>query len=257
MANVKFEVRDQVAIVTIDRPPVNAVTREVGQELCRIFESFREDKSVNVAILTGQGRRAFVAGTDLKVMDQQQEKPLSTLIDRGYSGRRSFWSIYDCAIPVIAAVNGPAIGAGLAYAAVCDIIIAADHATFATTEINVGLLGASSHLALMLPRHKVRELFLTGEAITAQELHGLGVVRAVVPVADLMPTALQLARELARKSPIALRLAKESANRTEFMELKEAYRTEQDYTARLLAFDDSGEARRAYLEKRDPKWTWA
>jgi enoyl-CoA hydratase len=166
------------------------------------------------------------------------------------------WAITDCAVPVIAAVNGPALGAGLAFAACCDMIVAAEGATFGTTEINVGLLGASAHLSLLVGRYKARELFFTGETITAEELHRLGAVRSVVPRAQLLDEAGALARTLAAKSPIALRMAKESMNRVEFLPFKDAYRTEQDYTRRLMSFDDSKEARRAFLEKRDPEWKW-
>ena len=124
-------------------------------------------------------------------------------------------AIAECAVPVIGAINGPAIGAGLAFAAVCDVLIASDTATFGTTEINVGLLGASAHLSLLVGRHKARELFFSGELIGAAELERYGSVRAVVPPDELLPAARQFASTLAAKSPIALRLAKESMNRVE------------------------------------------
>ena len=132
------------------------------------------------------------------------------------------WAITDCAVPVIGAINGPALGAGLALAACCDILLASEHATFGTTEINVGLLGASAHLSLLVGRHKAREMFFTGEQVPADELYRIGAVRAVVPHAELLPAARALAATLAAKSPIALRLAKESMNRVEFLPLKEA-----------------------------------
>ena len=163
------------------------------------------------------------------------------------------WAITDCAVPVIGAINGPALGAGLALAACCDILVASEHATFGTTEINVGLLGASAHLSLLVGRHKAREMFFTGEQVPADELYRIGAVRAVVPRAELLPAARALAATLAAKSPIALRLAKESMNRVEFLPLKDAYRTEQDYTAKLLRYEDASEARQAFLEKRDPR----
>jgi enoyl-CoA hydratase len=166
------------------------------------------------------------------------------------------WAITDCPVPVIGAINGPALGAGLAYAACCDILVAADTATFGCTEINVGLLGASAHLSRLVGRHKAREMFFTGETVTAEELHRLGVVRAVVPRAELMATARELATTIATKSPIAMRLAKESMNRVENLSLQDGYRTEQDYTARLQRFEDAREARHAFLERRDPEWKW-
>jgi enoyl-CoA hydratase len=166
------------------------------------------------------------------------------------------WSITDCAVPVIAAVNGPAIGAGLAFAACCDIILAAEHTTFGVTEINVGLLGASAHVSSLVGRHKAREMFFTGELVPAAELHRLGAVRQVVPRAELLDAALELARSLAAKSPIAMRMAKASMNQVEGLPLKEAYRIEQTYTDRLLRYEDSAEARRAFFEKREPTWRW-
>ncbi len=258
MGAIRVSVADHVATVVIDRPPVNAVDAPTFVEIRDTFRSFDDDRDVRVAVFTGAGERAFIGGADLKAVEEEDKSTwaASRLVDRGRLARDAMWAIYDCAVPVIAAVNGPAIGAGLALAAVCDIILAAEEATFGTTEINVGLLGASSHLSLLVGRHKVRELFLTGELISAAELQRLGAVRRVVPRGDLGATAAALAADLAAKSPIALRLAKESLNRAEFLPLKEAYRTEQDYTARLLGFDDSAEARRAYLERRAPEWGW-
>ena len=184
------------------------------------------------------------------------DMPPTAITDPARYARDAFWSITDCAVPVIGAINGPALGAGLAYAACCDILIASENATFGTTEINVGLLGASAHLSRLVGQHKARELFFTGETISASELYRLGALRAVVARAELMDAALELARALAAKSPIALRLAKEAMNRVEGLPLKEAYRTEQDYTARLLRFDDAKEANAAFLEKRPPDWKW-
>jgi len=257
-AAIHIDVADHVATVTIDRPPVNAVDTETMAEIRDAFRSLDERRDVRVAIFTGAGGRAFIGGADLRSIDGDDPTTwdASRQLDRGVVARDALWAIYDCAVPVIAAINGPAIGAGLALAAVCDIIIAVEGARFGTTEINVGLLGASSHLSMLVGRHKTRELFLTGEMITAEELHRLGAVRSVVPADQLMPAAVELAATLAAKSPIAMRLAKQSMNRAEFLPLKEAYRIEQDYTAKILTYEDSGEARRAFLDKRDPEWHW-
>jgi len=249
-------VADHVAVVTIDRPPVNATTPEVMAELGSTFRSFAGLRDVRAAVLTGSGTRAFVGGADLRTDDDPATWPPSRIVDRGVVAREALWAVYDCAVPVIAAVNGPAIGSGVALASVCDMIVAADHAWFATTEIDVGLLGASAHLSLLVGRHKARELYLTGEPISAEELHRLGAVRDVVPAADLLDVAMSLAGVLAAKSPIAMRLAKQAMNRVEFLPLKEAYRIEQDYTGRLLGFEDSGEARAAFLEHRAANWQW-
>lgn len=257
-ASVSVTVADHVATVVLDRPPVNAVDNDAMEAIRDTFTGFNDDREVCAAIFTAAGDRAFMAGVDLKSIGDADPAswPPSRLLDRGRVAREAMWAIRDCAVPVIAAVNGPAIGAGLAFAAVCDIIVAAETATFGTTEINVGLLGASAHLSLLVGRHKARELYFTGEVVTATELLRLGAVRSVVRREQLLDEAHTLARVLAAKSPIALRLAKEAMNRTEGLPLQDAYRTEQDYTARLVGFEDSAEARRAFAEKREPDWAW-
>jgi enoyl-CoA hydratase len=255
--SISVQLEDHVATVTLDRPPVNAVTRATFDEIRDAFRSFDDDRDVRVAIFTAAGDRAFMAGVDLRsVGERAGEPPATRVTDPARGARDAMWAITDCAVPVIGAINGPALGAGLAFAACCDILLASDNATFGTTEINVGLLGASSHLSRLVGHYKAREMFFTGEVVPAAELYRLGAVRTVVPRAELMTTALELARALATKSPIALRLAKESMNRVENLPLKDAYRTEQDYTARLQGFEDAVEARQAYLEKRPPDWKW-
>jgi enoyl-CoA hydratase len=255
-SDLDVDVREFVATITLDRPPVNAITRDTMAEIREVFASLNDRQDVRVAIFTGAGERAFMAGVDLKAVDTPPPGGPTAALDPGRGAREAMWTITGCAVPVIGAINGPALGAGLAFAACCDILLAADNATFGTTEINVGLLGASSHLSLLVGRYKAREMFLTGEVVPAAELYRLGAVRAVVPRAELMTAAGELAATLANKSPIALRLAKESMNRVEGRPLEDAYRTEQDYTARLSHFEDAREARRAYLEKRDPDWKW-
>jgi enoyl-CoA hydratase len=256
-AGVSVVIADHIATITLDRPPVNAVDRDAHVAINEAFGSLNDNKDVRVAIFTGAGDRAFCAGADLRTVNKRPaDLPPTAVTDPAGYARDAFWSVTDCAVPVIGAINGPALGAGLAYAACCDILIASENATFGCTEINVGLLGASSHLSMLVGRHKARELFFTGETISADELYRLGALRAVVPRAELMEAAMDLAGVLAAKSPIALRLAKDSMNRVEHLPLKEAYRTEQDYTARLSRFEDSKEANAAFLEKRPPEWKW-
>lgn len=255
-AVVTVEVDDHVATVTFDRPPVNAVDRGALIAIRDAFRSIDDRDDVRAAIFTAAGARAFIGGADLEFVGARDGATATQITDPGVHAREALWSVTDCAVPVIGAINGPAIGAGLAFAACCDIIVATEHATFGALEINVGLLGASSQLSLMVPRHKAREMFFLGEKVAAAELHRLGAIRSVVAADELMPTARALAAQLAEKSPIAIRLAKESMNRVEFMPLKDAYRTEQDYTNRLMTYEDSVEARRAYLEKREATWKW-
>jgi enoyl-CoA hydratase len=259
MADLRVDVVDHIATVTLDRPPVNAVDTGTFAEIIDVFSGFADDRDVRVVIFTAAGARAFMAGVDLQTVGPRPrgaETPASLVTDPARMARDAMWAITDCAVPVIGAINGPALGAGLAFAACCDILIASDNARFGTTEINVGLLGASAHLSLLVGRHKAREMFFTGEQVSAAELHRLGAVRRVVPLSELAEASRDLALGLAAKSPIALRLAKESMNRVEHLPLKEAYRTEQDYTARLLGFEDAAEARNAFMEKRAPEWKW-
>jgi enoyl-CoA hydratase len=255
---VTVEVADYVATVTLERPPVNAVDRAALASIRDAFKSLDDRRDVRVAVFTAAGTRAFMGGADLTSVGTRGDdssRP-TDVTDSGRIAREAMWAITDCAVPVIGAINGPAIGAGAAFAACCDMLVAAEHAVFGALEINVGLLGASAHLSRMVGPYKAREMFFLGEKVPAAELYRLGAIRAVVPAEVLMDSATALAHELASKSPIALRLAKESMNRVEHLPLKEAYRTEQDYTTRLMTFEDSGEARSAYLEKRDPEWRW-
>jgi enoyl-CoA hydratase/carnithine racemase len=260
VADLTVEVADHVATVTLDRPPVNAVDRSTMAEIRDTFRSFDNDRDVRAAIFTATGDRAFMAGADLRNVGQSSapadELPATLVTDPPRVSRDAMWAIVGCAVPVIGAINGPALGAGVAFAACCDILLAAEGVTFGAPEINVGLLGASAHLTRLVGRYKAREMYFTGERVDAQELYRLGSVRAVVPRDRLLDEARALAADLATKSPIALRLAKEAMNRIEDLPLEDAYRTEQEYTARLNTFEDAAEARAAYAEKREPVWRW-
>jgi enoyl-CoA hydratase len=247
---LKVEVADHVATVTLDRPPVNAVNRQLLSEIHDTFRLVAEDWAVRTVILASACERVFCAGADLKGMGEQPDGPLPT--DAGREVRDAMWAVLDCPVPVIAAVNGPALGAGLAFAACCDIIVASERAVFGCPEVEVGLLGAGSHLQRMVGPYRMRELYYTARRIPAQEMFRLGGISRVVAHDSLLPEARGIADEIARKSPPAIRLAKEALNRVEHMPFKEAYRTEQDYTARLRHFDDSKEAMLAFRERREP-----
>jgi enoyl-CoA hydratase len=154
MSDLAVEVADHIAVVTLDRPPVNAVDANTFAEIRDVFSGFTEDRDVRVAILTAAGERAFMAGVDLRSVGTLPERARTeVLLDPPRAARDAMWAITDCAVPVIGAINGPALGAGLAFAACCDMLVASEHATFGTTEIYVGLLGASAHLTLLVGRH--------------------------------------------------------------------------------------------------------
>jgi enoyl-CoA hydratase len=257
--DVSFE--GHVAIVTYSNPPVNAIGRPGFLGLTATFRELGERSSVRAIVLTGAGTRAFIAGADLKLADVTkteitEEVVASQVTDSGSVARNAFEAVLDCGVPVIAAVNGPALGAGLAYVSVSDFVIAVETARFGMTEINIGLLGGGSHLMRILGIPRARKMFLTGRQVPAAEFHEWGIVDEIVEPDHLLPTALELAATMAAKSPLAVRLAKESLNRIEMLNIRDAYRIEQDYTRRLMRFEDAAEARLAFVEKRPPEWKW-
>ncbi len=266
MANVSVEIEDRIAVVTLHRPPVNALDYDTFVELAEAFEGLTHSRDASVAIFTGGGH-VFCGGVDLQD-SPRRHRPDGRREDGGPKGdpadqvdsgrvvRRCFFGIRACGVPVIAAVNGPAIGAGVALVGSCDLVVAADSAVFALTEINVGVLGGVRHAQRLVGPFKAKRMLLTGERVPAAELYRLGAVEAVVPAAELLDAARSIAEPIAAKSPIAVRLAKESADRVEHLNLLDGYRLEQDYTVRVNRFADASEARLAYLEKRDPEFGW-
>jgi len=259
MNTLVIERHDRVVTVTLDRPPVNAVTLEMQHELSSFFGGLAEDKSVGAVVLAAAGDRAFCAGIDLKEVaaDGPAGDSLQALTNPGWQWRATQHVIRHAPVPVIAAVERPAIGAGFGLIGVCDIIIAAERATFALTEINVGLLGGGSKAMRLLGPQKARMMLFTGRPVSAADMYRLGAVEEVVPDGQALPVAQQLAAEIASKSPLAIRMAKESMVRIEGDEVERQYRTEWDYTNRLGHLNDSREAMSAYLEKREPEWSWS
>lgn len=253
---LEVDLADQIAVLTIDRPPVNTIDPSDERVLLGVIRNLGERRDVNAAVLTGAGTRAFCAGANLK--NRRGRPDGGVELDAGEMWRSVKSALLQCRIPVIGAINGVAIGAGVGLASSCDVIFAADTARFGVTEINVGALGGGSALLRMVGTYKMRSLYYTGELAPAQELYRLGALEAVVPPEELMPVALAFARKLAAKSPIGMRLAKESLNRMELSvtDYEAAYRMEQDYTNRLRQFEDSKEGSAAFNEKRAPQWKW-
>jgi enoyl-CoA hydratase len=267
MEHLRVDHDGPVAIVTIDRPPVNALSHQTFAEIAGVFASMGSGRDVRAAVLTSANPRIFCAGVDLedsprryrtdgRFADGEEKIDARYQVDPGLVVRECFWSIYDCAVPVIGAVTGKAIGAGMALAASCDMLLASSEASFALTEINVGVLGGVRHAQRMVGPYFAKRMLLTGEFVGAAELYRRGVLEAVVDPDELLPAAVDLARTIAGKSPIAVRLAKESANRVEFLSLRDGYRLEQEYTNRVKRFADSEEARSAFLQKRPPDFAW-
>jgi enoyl-CoA hydratase/carnithine racemase len=247
---IKCEVQDHIALVTMDRPPVNAISPQFQDEMMLVFDTISDLDDVRVAILTGAGRH-FCAGADIKARSSGERQPGEGW-QSSRKARESFHSIVECKVPVIGAINGAALGAGLAIAASCDILIASAEAQLGLPEINVGLLGGGRHAMRLFGHSKARRMMFTGLRLSGSELYELGVVEACVPAAQLMPAARSLAAEIAAKSPIAMRLAKHAMNAIELMSLRDGYRFEQNMTAELSKYEDSKEAMRAFVEKREP-----
>jgi enoyl-CoA hydratase len=247
--SVSLEVSDYIAVVRLNKPPVNALDRETRRRLIAIFDEISERSDVRVAILTGTGK-SFCAGADLK--DRPDPDKPGDFLDHNRVTRETGNAIRECAKPVIAAINGPALGAGFGLMASCDIFVASEEATFAMPEINVGLAGGVSMLRTMFGRSWTRRMFYTGKRVPAAELYRRGVLDEVVPHEQLLECAMEIAREIASKSPVAISYAKQAANMMDLMPQRDGYRFEQNFTMALAKTDDAKEARQAFLEKREP-----
>jgi enoyl-CoA hydratase len=248
----RLDVADGIATVTFDRPPVNAQNRRTREELIRVFDTLSDRDDVRVAILTGTGNM-FSAGADLKERVDLVHEP-GDYVRHNRLVREFFYAVTDCSKPVIAAVNGPAIGAGFVLMLACDIMIASDNAYFSMPEINVGLAGGARFLMEHVARSKLRSIYFTGRRVPAAELYRLGVIEACPPREQLMETALDLAREIAAKSPLAIRHIKRALNTIEELPVRDAYRFEQSVTVELSHTEDAREAQRAFVEKRKPEF---
>lgn len=257
---VHVDIADHIAVVTLDNPPVNAMAAD--WDIPAVFDALSDDPDVRVAVLTAAGERAFCAGADLRARvrvrdDGGGDPPARTPSGTGNRRvREMFYSIQECAVPVIGAINGPALGGGLAIAASCDYLIASEKATFGLPEIDVGLLGGARHFMRLLTNWGlVRRLHYTAERLDAREALRLGMVVRVVPPDQLMEAAMADARLIAAKIPLGVRLAKESLHLIENMDVKNGYRFEQTRTAILTKTEDAAEARRAFMERRPPEFT--
>jgi enoyl-CoA hydratase len=197
-------------------------------------------------VIRAEGR-GFQAGVDIKELAEDGTKIVE--VNRGCYD--AFAAIYDCPVPVISAVHGFCIGGGIGISGASDIVIASEDATFALPEIDRGALGAATHLMRLFGMQKTRRMLYTGEAIDAQEALRLGGIESVVPKEKLRDEAMDLARNIASKSPKAMRLAKWSLNGIELLDIKQSYRFEQGFTLELYMSEDSQESRDAFVEKRD------
>ena len=249
---VRYEKRERIAIVTLHRPEVmNALHPPAGEELARVWDDFAADPDLWVAILTGSGERAFSAGNDLKWT------AANAVTNWPKSGFGGLTARTDLMKPLIAAVNGVALGGGLELALACDLILAADHAMLGLPEPRVGLIayaGGTHRLPRSIPLKIAMGMLLTGKPITAAEAARLGLVNEVVPLADLMPTAERLARTICECSPLAIQATKQSVYEGLGRPIAEAMQTRYPAVGRLYKSEDFKEGPRAFAEKRKPVW---
>lgn len=233
-----------IAEVVMDNPPVNALTVAGWFELADVVRELGEDRRVRAVVLRAQGR-GFNAGVDIKEM--QATEGFDALVGANRGCYAAFAAVYDCAVPVIAAVHGYCLGGGIGLVGNADVIVASEDATFGLPEVDRGALGAATHLSRLVPQHLMRAMVYTSATVTAAQLRDFGSVLRVVPRAELRDTAIELAAEIAAKSPAVIRAAKESLNGIDPWDVKRSYRFEQGFTFELNLTGVADEARDAFV----------
>ncbi|MBI4596338.1 MAG: enoyl-CoA hydratase/isomerase family protein [Candidatus Tectomicrobia bacterium] len=251
---IKYEKKGHLAYVTINRPEVfNALHPPANHEMSDAWDDFNQDPECWIGIVTGAGDKAFSAGNDLKFTAQHGVGALK-LKHGGFGG---LTSRFDCFKPIIAAVNGFALGGGFEIALASDIIIAADHARLGLPEPTVGLMagaGGVHRLPRQIPEKIAMGMILTGRHITAQEALSFGIVNQVVPLKDLMATAEKWAEDIMKCAPLSVRASKESAMLGLNYTLEEAMTREYACLKQMHASEDTIEGPKAFAEKRKPQW---
>ena len=238
-----------VAEIVVDNPPVNALTVAGWFELAEAVTAAGRDPSVRVVVLRAEGR-GFNAGVDIKEM--QGTEGFTALLGANRGCFAAFAAVYECEVPVIAAVHGYCLGGGIGLVGNADIIIASDDATFGLPEVDRGALGAATHLARLVPQHKMRAMVYTAATATAAELLHFGSVLRVVPRDELTRAAFEVAEAIATKSPVVIRAAKASLNGIDPVDVKRSYRYEQGFTFELNLAGVADEARDAFVETGKP-----
>lgn len=253
MNGIRVEFDGPVAVVTLDMPPVNALGLDNYREIVRTFDRLSDSAAARAVILTAAGK-VFSAGVDMKNRAQAVKDDGDTWAYLR-AARESFYSIRECKKPVVAAISGVALGAGFGLAAHCDLLVASENAAVGLPEIDVGLMGGGTVVQSMFSPSTARRMLFTGYRMPASELYRLGMIEACVPREKLMDTAMGFARELASKSPTAMRYAKQVMNTISEMPARESYRFEQNMTAELSKSADAREAALAFAQKRVPNFT--
>ncbi|MCO4856508.1 enoyl-CoA hydratase/isomerase family protein [Herbaspirillum sp. WGmk3] len=249
--NVRLD--GHVATLTLNAPPVNALTRTLNDELTMALDAISETDDIRAIVLTGAGK-VFCAGADLKGRAENIRQP-GDFMAHSRRTRECFHAVRECAKPVVAAINGAALGSGLALVASSDILVASEQASLGLPEVDVGLLGGCRHAMRLFPHSRLRRMALTGYRVGGLELYRLGIVEACVAPGALLETALEIAHVIASKSPVSTRMSKHTMNVIEDLSLRDGYRYEQDMTAAIGKTEDAREAQLAFKEKRAPVFT--
>ena len=249
--NIKFEKKNQIAYVTIDRPKVlNALNMATMQELKQAFAAIKDDQEIRVAILTGAGEKAFVAGADIGELSQHT--PVSAK-EYTHQGQAIIDAIENLGKPVIACVNGFALGGGCELAMACTMRIASEHAKFGQPEVKLGLIpgyGGTQRLPRLVGKGIAMQLVLAGEMISAQEAHRIGLVNDVVPAGELIARAEAIAAKIIANAPLAIQYAMEAVNRGLDLPLADGLYLEATLFGVCCATEDKNEGTKAFLEKR-------
>ncbi len=238
-----------IAEIVVDNPPVNALPVAGWFALAEAVTAAGADEDVRVVVLRAEGR-GFNAGVDIKEM--QRTEGFTALVGANRGCFAAFKAIYECPVPVIAAVHGFCLGGGIGLVGNSDVIIASEDATFGLPEVDRGALGAATHLSRLVPQHRMRAMVYTSATATAAELHSYGSVHAVVPRAQLRDAALELAGEIAAKDPTVIRAAKESLNGIDPWDVNRSYRFEQGFTFELNLSGVADKARDEFVNRGKP-----
>ncbi|MFD2416752.1 enoyl-CoA hydratase family protein [Amycolatopsis pigmentata] len=235
-----------IEVITVDFPPVNALPVRGWFDLAGALRRAGEDPEVHAVVLRAEGR-GFNAGVDIKEI--QRSSGFDALVGANKGCYAAFGAVYECAVPVIAAVHGFCLGGGIGLVGNADVVVASDDATFGVPEVERGALGAATHLARLVPQHLMRTLYFTARTITAEELRSHGSVYRVVPRDELDEAALEIARDIAKKDTRVIRAAKEALNGIDPQQVHRSYRFEQGFTFELNLVGAADEARQGFLER--------
>lgn len=250
---VVYEKREGIALITLNRPDkLNALNKELLSDLLRALKEADKDPEVRAVVLAGAGK-SFCAGADVT----EFTKSMADIREFIELGREVFWYLEDMSKPVVAAVNGYALGGGFELVLSCDFVVASSNSAFGSTEINIGIVpgwGATQKLTAIAGLAKAKEIVLLGDIIPAEEATKLGIVHRVVPPDRLVEEALALARKLLQRSPTALAIAKAVLNRSAKAVLEPGLELERSMFFVAVASEDAKEGITAFLQKRKPKW---